>query len=73
MTDAELQYLRGVLALQRHALVRTLCAAAADEQRLEPAFVILLANVHTAIMAVDAVLAESVTAGETPWEKHHEG
>jgi hypothetical protein len=58
VTGAEMQNLRGLLAERRHALVQTLCAALADEQMLEPAFVSLLADTHTAIAAVDAELAE---------------
>jgi hypothetical protein len=58
MTDADLQQLRGMLTLQRHALIRTLCAAAVEEQALEPAFVALLADVQTAIAAVEAELTE---------------
>jgi hypothetical protein len=58
MTDAELQQLRGMLSLQRHTLVRTLCTAVADEQLLEPAHLALLADVQTAIAAVDAELTE---------------
>jgi hypothetical protein len=57
MTEAELQQLRGMLTLQRAALVRTLCTAVAEE-RLEPAFLALLADVQTAITAVDAELTE---------------
>jgi len=57
MTEAELQQLRGMLTLQRAALVRTLCTAVAEE-RLEPAFIALLADVQTAITAVDAELTE---------------
>jgi hypothetical protein len=33
---------------------------------IEPAFVSLLADTHTAITAVDAALAESITAGDAP-------
>jgi hypothetical protein len=58
MTNAERQQLRGMLALQRHALVRTLCTAVAEERMLEPAFRALLADVQTAIAAVDAELTE---------------
>ena len=58
MIDTNLQQLRGMLALQRHALVRTLCAATADEQMLEPAYLALLADVQTAIAAVEAELIE---------------
>ena len=58
MINADLQHLRGMLTLQRHTLVRTLCAAAADEQLLEPAFLALLADVQTAIAAVEAEVTE---------------
>jgi hypothetical protein len=58
MTDAELQQLRGMLTLQRHTLVRTLCAAVGEERRLEPAHLALLADVQTAIAAVDAELID---------------
>ena len=57
MAEAELLHLRGVLALQRHALVRTLCAAA-YKQRLEPAFIALPADVQTDIAVIDAELTE---------------
>jgi hypothetical protein len=59
MTDAELQQLRGMLTLQRHTLVRTLCAAVADERLVEPGLLRLLADVQTAIAAVDAELIEA--------------
>jgi hypothetical protein len=66
MTDAELQQLRGLLTLQRHALIKTLYAAVKEERMLEPAFLRLLAHVHTAIAAVDAVLAEAdIINGDT--------
>jgi hypothetical protein len=58
MTDAELQQLRGMLTLQRHTLVRTLCAAMVDERMLEPGLLRQLADVQTAIAAVDAELIE---------------
>jgi hypothetical protein len=58
VTDAEMQNLRGLLAERRHALVQTLCAAVAEERMIEPAFLRLLADTHTAIAAVDAELAE---------------
>jgi hypothetical protein len=47
MTDTELQHMRGVLPPQRHALIGTLCAAVAEEQQLESAFLAQLADVHT--------------------------
>jgi hypothetical protein len=58
MIDTNLQQLRGMLALQRHALVRTLCAAVADEERCEPGLLRLLADVQTAIAAVEAELID---------------
>jgi hypothetical protein len=58
VTDAEMQNLRGLLAERRHALVQTLCAAVVEERMIEPTFVSLLADTHTAIAAVDAALAE---------------
>jgi hypothetical protein len=58
MTNSELQHLRGLLTLQRHGLVRTLCAASVEEQGPEPGFIRLLANIQTAIAAVDAELTE---------------
>jgi hypothetical protein len=61
VTDAEMQNLRSLLAVQRHALVQTLCAAVAEERTIEPAYVSLLADTHTAIAAVDAALAEFAT------------
>jgi len=57
MTDAELQHLSGMLHLQRHAVVRMLCAAV-DERMLEPAFVHLLTDIQTAIAAVENKLTE---------------
>jgi hypothetical protein len=58
MTDADLQHLRGMLTLQRHTLVRTLCAAVVEEQRCEPGLLRLLADVQTAIAAVEAELID---------------
>jgi hypothetical protein len=63
MTGAEMQNLRGLLAERRHALVQTPCAAVAEERMIEPAFLSLLADLHTTIAAVDAALAESATGG----------
>jgi hypothetical protein len=61
MTDAELLTLRGVLVLQRRALLDNLCAAASEERLVEAGSLGLLAHVQTAIATVDAVLAEPVT------------
>jgi hypothetical protein len=61
VTNAEMQNLRSLLAERRHALVQTLCAAVAEERMIEPAFLRLLADLHTTIAAVDAALAEPAT------------
>ena len=54
VTNAEMQNLRGMLAEQRRALIDRL---ATDESGIiEPAFVSLLADTHTAIAAVEAEL-----------------
>ena len=58
MINADLQHLRGMLTLRRHALVRTLCAALMEERMLELAFLALLADVQTAIAAVEAEVTE---------------
>ena len=63
MTAAELQQLRSVLALRRAGLIDRL--ATDQSSVIEPAFVALLADAHTAIAAVDAALAESAT-GDAP-------
>jgi hypothetical protein len=67
MTALTCHLVRGLLALQRHALVRTLCAVETKEQRVEPVSVAASANIHTAIAVIDAVLAEPLTLGT-----HHE-
>jgi hypothetical protein len=64
MTTAELITLRDVLALRRRALLDRL--ATDDSGVIEPAYVSLLADTHTAIAAVDAALAESISAGDAP-------
>jgi hypothetical protein len=64
MTADELHHLRDVLALRRHGLVDRL--ATDTSGNLDQAFVSLLADTHTAIAAVDAALAESITAGDSP-------
>jgi hypothetical protein len=57
MTTDELQQLRDVLALRRRGLLDRL---ATDQSGIiEPAFVSLLADTHTAIAAIDAELAEA--------------
>jgi hypothetical protein len=64
MTTDELQQLRDVLTLRRRGLVDRLATDGSGV--LEPAYVALLADTHTAIAAIDAALAESVTAGDAP-------
>jgi hypothetical protein len=68
MSEAELLALRTVLANRRCALLDRLATDAAGrkdhpEHLIEPGFLCLLADTHTAIAAVDAALAESITAG----------
>jgi hypothetical protein len=64
VTADALRHLRDVLALRRRGLVDRL---ATDESgTIEPAFVSLLADTHTAIAAVDAELAESAITGDAP-------
>ena len=62
MTADELIALRDVLALRRRALVDRL--ATDTSGTIEPAFVSLLADIHTAIAAVDVELAELITTGD---------
>ena len=59
MTNAELLALRTVLANQRHTLLDRLeiCSTGI----IDPGFLRLLADTHTAVAAVDAALAESTT------------
>jgi hypothetical protein len=56
MTDVELLRVRDVLVLRRTALIDRL--ATDTSGIIEPAYVSLLADTHTAIAAVDAELAE---------------
>jgi hypothetical protein len=56
MTTAELLTLRDLLALRRRALVDRLATDESDV--LEPAFIRMLAETHTAIQAVEAELFE---------------
>ena len=76
MTDGELLALRTVLADRRCALLDQLAIALLDQlaitaasgnlpagQVIEPGFLRLLADTHTAIAAVDAALAEPATGG----------
>jgi hypothetical protein len=62
MTADELLTLRSVLTLRRAALIDRL--ASDTSGIIEPAFVSLLADTHTAIAAVDAALAESTIEGD---------
>jgi len=77
MTEAELLALRSVLADRRCVLLDHLAVALLDRlaitvedgnlpagQVIEPGFLRLLADLHTTIAAVDAVLAESATTGD---------
>jgi hypothetical protein len=62
MTTDELQQLRSVLAIRRRGLLDRL---ASDQSGvIEPGFLRLLADTHTAIAAVDAELAESAITGD---------
>jgi hypothetical protein len=64
MTTDELQQLRSVLAIRRRGLLDRL---ASDQSGvIEPGFLRLLADTHTAIAAVDAELAESTITGDAP-------
>jgi hypothetical protein len=64
MSADDLQRLRDVLALRRRGLVDRM---ATDQSGvIEPAFVAMLADTHTAIQAVDAELGESITTGDVP-------
>jgi hypothetical protein len=60
----QIRALRDVLALRRAALIDRL--ATDEEGAIEAAFVAMLAETHTAIAAVDAELAKSITAGDEP-------
>jgi hypothetical protein len=62
MTADELQHLRDVLTLRRRGLVDRMATDTSGV--IEPAFVSLLAETHTAIAAVDAELAESTITGD---------
>ena len=78
MTDGELLALRTMLADRRCALLDQLAIALLDRlaitaaggnlpagQVIEPGFLRLLADTHTAIAAVDAALAEAAITGDT--------
>jgi hypothetical protein len=60
--NAELQQLRSLLALRRDGLIDRLATDGSGV--IEPAFVSLLADTHTAIAAVDAALVESTLTGD---------
>ena len=63
-TTAEMLALRSVLTLRRGALLDRL---ATDEfGNIEPGFLRLLADTHTAIAAVDTELAEFAITGDAP-------
>ena len=67
MTGAEFLALRTVLADRRCALLDRLAITAADTDRsIDPGFLRLLVDRHTIIAAIDAALAEFVTAGDAP-------
>jgi hypothetical protein len=57
MAGAELLTLRSVLVLRRSALIDRLATDSAD--MVDPGFLRLLADTHTAIAAVDAELADT--------------
>jgi hypothetical protein len=61
MTTDELQQLRSVLALRRRGLVDRL--ATDTSGAIEPAFVTMLADTHTAIAAIDAELNSEFERG----------
>ena len=63
MTTADLWQLRSVLALRRDGLIDRLATDGSGV--IEPAFVTMLADTHSAIAAIDAALAE-VVAGDAP-------
>ena len=71
MTEADLLVLCTAMVSQRRALLGRLAITAEDGnlpagQIIEPGFLRLLADLHTTITAVDAALAESITAGDEP-------
>jgi hypothetical protein len=63
MTTIDLLTLRGVLSDRRRALFDRLATDATGQNLIEPAFLNLLADVQTAIVVVDAVLAETQVEG----------
>jgi hypothetical protein len=71
VTTIELLALREVLADRRCALLVRLAADTAagkddPDHIVEPGFLRLLADTHTAIAALDAALAESAITGDAP-------
>jgi hypothetical protein len=64
MTADELHQLRDVLALRRRGLIDRLATDTTGV--IELAHVAMLADTHTAIAAVDAELAESLSTGDVP-------
>ena len=63
-TDDDLQQLRSLLTLRRRALADRMASDTSGV--LEPAFVVMLADTHTAIAAVDAAIVESTLTGDAP-------
>jgi hypothetical protein len=65
MTAIEMLALRSVLTDRRCALLDRLAIDAAGADRnIEPGFLRLLADTHTAIAALDAALTEAATTGD---------
>jgi hypothetical protein len=66
MTTIEMMALRSVLTLRRCALLDRLASNAAADGLpiLDPGFLRLLADTHTAIAALDAALAECTVTGD---------
>jgi hypothetical protein len=62
VTADELQHLRDLLALRRRGLIDRL--ATDDSGVLELAHVAMLAATHTAIVAIDAAIAETTIEGD---------
>jgi hypothetical protein len=69
MTTIEMMALRSVLTLRRRALLDRLATDSAGGnltagQGIDPGFLRLLADTHTAIAALDAELGESLSTGD---------
>ena len=62
MTTIEMLALRGVLTLRRGALLDRLATDGSGS--IDPGFLRLLADTHTAIAAVDAALTDVATTGD---------